>query len=409
MVTRNRAFLAGDRQAMRSNWAHVYVTLARQARGPELKGDSLGLKRAVAFADTALTFDSLYVPAMLEAAQVAMAERRWSDADSWLARAARTDPGHSPTLSVRADLLAARARAEAQPVPTSQMIDLYRQALAIEPDLAERTRLNTTLREIYRDQAMFPEAIALAAEQVAAAAPSTYLRDQRDEASVFIATLRARTGGASAELRFFRELLSRKPQQFRFRAIAAGMLIDGQNAAEALSVLDEGDRILRASGQPRADYIILRAAALADIGRLPAADSVIAMLTPAVRESLTIADRLWLVRTNVAQHKLDSAEARLPADSMLSSPLARADVLAARGLIAAHRGDYGAAAAFYTEALAANPYELSARLGLVRALVQLGRIDEARKVVADAERLPMKLGQGWYEKIKSVVEIESGT
>jgi Flp pilus assembly protein TadD len=401
MITRNRAFLAGDKEAMRSNWAHVYVTLARQARGRSTTDSAAG-SRAIAFADTALTYDSLYVPAMLEAAQVATAQRRWSDAEMWLARAERTDTSHAPTLSVRADLVAARARAEADSLPVRQMIDLYRRALLIERDLAERARLNTTLRELYRDHGMFPDAIALAEEQAAAPAPSTYLRDQRDEALVFMAGVRARAGHARAQIPFFTEMLRRKPQQFGFRASAAATLLDAGMAAEALSVLDEGARILRAGGQPRADYIVLRAAALTNLGRFADADSAIALLTPSQRESLAIAQRLRLVRARASQQKLDSVEVWLPPDSVVRSRLDRADVLAVRAFMAAQRGGHMIASRLYGEALTLNPFDVHARLGLANALVRLRRVEEARRVVEGAERLPMKLGEEWYRELKSL-------
>ncbi|MGQ0563363.1 MAG: hypothetical protein ACT443_16005 [Gemmatimonadota bacterium] len=303
LITRNRAYLAGDRSAMRSNWAHVYTALARQLRttalrqgATELRDGEAAYGRGLALIDSALAHDDRYVPAMLEAARLAIARRQWAAAEAWLARAARTDSLHAPTLAVRAEYAGAVARERKQPAPPTEVFDLYERALALETDLAERARLNTTLRELYRDHGMPAEAIRIAEAQLAAPRPSTYLRDPQDEAAIFIAAIRSANGQAREQLEFFRELIARKPQQFRFRAQAALAMLEAGAPAEALRVIEEGNRILEAGRQKRADFVVLRAAALAELGRAVEARSVLAALSDEQRKALGEAERKWLLR-----------------------------------------------------------------------------------------------------------------
>lgn len=259
LITRNRAYLAGNRDAMKSNWAQVYVTLASRTRNQD---------SAAALVDTALAHDASYTPALLQRVAILRDQKRWADAEQVLHTTEKLAPRYGPVLKARAQLLLARAHAENREADVEQLADLYKRALAMESDLAERAELNTTLRELYRDNMMFSAAISIAIEQMdEEPAPSTYLRDQKDNAAAFIANTRARTGGARGVLEFFADLLKRKPQHFVFRAMAAGALLDAGSPADALAVLEEGEKVLRAGGQKRDDFAVLRTVALARIGR----------------------------------------------------------------------------------------------------------------------------------------------
>ncbi|HEY4652630.1 MAG TPA: tetratricopeptide repeat protein, partial [Pontibacter sp.] len=64
LVKRQRAYLAGDKKAMASNWAEVYLNLSERA----LAGRNY--EQAAALLDTALTWDARYQPALLAYASV---------------------------------------------------------------------------------------------------------------------------------------------------------------------------------------------------------------------------------------------------------------------------------------------------------------------------------------------------
>ncbi len=398
LITENRAYLAGDRNAMKKNWAQVYTTLARQARMAAGRSrDSLAWQRPQALLDTAFAFDAAYAPALLERAALHRAQRRWSEAEAALDEAARVAPGYAPIFTARAELLRDRVEGENSD-NVLRRIALYQRALALETDLSERANLNRTLRELYYDYADYPRAIAIAqAYADSAPAPSTYLRDRKDEAAAFAAALRSQLG--YPEMRFFDELVARKPQNFAHRAQAVRVYWELGDDATVTRLLDESERILRAGNAVPVSYRILRAAYSAPT---PATTAFIDTMLDRGAAGLTHDDRVRVLRVALHDGKTQAALKLIPADSIALTPRQRADFLYLRGVAAALAQQNDAAAPLFSEVLALNPYHVGARQTLVRVLRDTGKLKEAWRVGRD-DVAQLRFGELYHQEIRNLL------
>lgn len=406
LITRQKAALKGDRDALASNWAQVYTRLAeltKRGETPRARRVDWNVRQWLArvYLDSALVRDPQYLPAFLSYAALHRDGGRYRNAEQWLDRAAAIDSTYAPIYSARAELVAARGRAMQQPEEEvlEQQVALYEKAIALETDLAERAELNRTLRNLYLEHGRVPDAIRTA-EAYLADAPtlSTYLRDRRDEAAAFAAELRARIGYAGETLEFFADLVARKPQHYGHRFQYAEALASVGRPAEALRVLEEGQRILRAGGRPRIDYMIAIAEAHLALGDTTAAEAAVAPLRlgtvqPGGNERLR-----WL-RLLASLGETARANAGLAEVPEGNTPAERAEVAFTRGWIMARRGAVFGAERAYREALEANPYHRDARTALVLLLARSGRDDAARAVLAEADALAVPLGPDFQREI----------
>ena len=393
LVEKQRAFLGGDPFAFRSNWAQVFVNLSEEARREAGVEPAERERVAVALLDTAMVWDAAYLPALLSRAALARDAGRFDEAGSWLDRAEALDPRYAPVYAARADLVGAREAPQA----LERRADLLRQALGLETDLAIRAELNEALRGLYLSYARLPEAIAVA-EEYAADAPtvSTYLRDRRDEAAAFARELRASAGYAGETLDFFRALVGQKPQNYPLRAQFADALVAAGRLDEAAATLEEAQRILQAAGSASAAF----AGRLAEI-RLQQGDTAAARA--ALEPVLEGGERgdLRVVRTLIATGQSTEGNRRLGESPEPATAFDRAELAFTRAWISAWRGDPAEAERLYGEALLANPYHRAARVRLAGLLRAAGREEEALRLIAAGDALPLPLGPDFRRELEA--------
>ncbi len=392
LVSRQRAYLAGDRWALRSNWAQVYVNLSERARRDErMSADARSLQAAMLL-DSALVHDGAYVPAMLSYAALERDRQRFADAEQWLARAQALEPVYAPVFMARADLVGARSRAEGwEAMALGERTALLERALAVENDLAERAQISQALRELYRGHGRVADAIRIA-EEYAATAPamSTYLRDRRDAAATYAQSLRARAGYSEQTLEFFREMAAQRPQNYSLRAQQIDALVGAGRLDEADATASEVLRLLSAGGTTGAE-IAARAAEIRLLrGDTAGARAAVEPLLAGAGQQA--AGDLRLVRVLQALGQTTEAHRRLDLLPPGESPAARAEHIFTRGWIAEWRGDAASAERLYREALLLDPYARDAREALGRMLRASGRSADARGLIAAGGSLPLPLG-----------------
>ncbi len=398
LVTRQQAYLEGDRNALSSNWAEVYIELSelsRNGRTPRSQRTGWAGRQWLGrmYLDSALVHAPDYLPALLSYAELHREAGQYPVAERWLNRAQAVDSTYAPVYRERAKFIGARARGWELDLDRAfeQQVELYRKAISLETDLAERASLNRDLRELYLAHARIPDAIRTAESYVAEAPTiSTYLRDRRDEAAAFVNMLRARIGYSGEAVEFLADLVRRKPQHYEHRLQYAEALAAAGRDEEAIATLREGLRILSAAGRPRADYMVTIAELEIARGNADAAWAAIGPIYDGTMEAgsanLPYARVLAsLGETRRAQSVLNDARSG-------RNRVERAERAFADGWVAARRGAIYGAENAYREALEANPYHLRARLELARLLVRAGRDDAARTVVTEADGLPLPLG-----------------
>lgn len=252
LVKKQRAYLAGDKNAMADNWAQVYLNLSGGRYG--------GLNaKAAAYLDTSLMYDSKYLPTYLAYARLKSAEKDFDGALGWLKKAEAINPKYAPVYVARADLLQAMYNSfQTNPkvagdknlasTTLSQQIAYLTRAYDLEDDYQERAAINSQLRDVYRRNGLIADAIAVAENYAKnGATVSTYLRDQHDDAVAYVASLRSELGYPES-IAILQHLVEQKPQNYNYRALYADALATNKQYHKAIETLQQAQRILKAGG-----------------------------------------------------------------------------------------------------------------------------------------------------------------
>ncbi|RIJ42816.1 tetratricopeptide repeat protein [Pontibacter oryzae] len=383
LVTRQRAYLAGDKQAMASNWAQVYLNLAERAlRQQEPDKASLYL-------DSALAWDNKYQPALLAYVRVKRQQQDYKAARTWLERAQSINPDYAPVYVAEAGLLEAMKRTKKLNAHDAlmQQIALYKKASELEDDLLMQARTNEHFREFFVDYGMVPEAMAVAEAYVANAPTiSTYLRDRRDEALAYANWLKGTTRPSEEAVQELARLVALKPQQYTLRRQYAEVLASQGNYQKAYDALEQGQRILQASGAPRADYMVRMAAYQLQLGQK---DQAAILAKPLLDGSINLpALERYLLIPVLAQlgheKQAKSILAKLPKPETV---VQQAQNLTAKAQWLDARGKLNSAIQAYKNSLLLYPYQRAVRQRLVELLQKKKRTREADDVKLAGEQL----------------------
>lgn len=379
LVKKEKAYLAGDQQAMASNWSQVYVNLSARVKQKDPQ-------RAIAYLDTALHFDPKYLPAYLDQAQLRIEKYDFQEAEKWIKKAEVIDQRYAPVYTAYSTVQAARFAAGEldQKTAVKEQTAYLKKSFELEDDYAERARINTMLREMYKDHGMIAEAIESADEYGRTGASiSTYLRDERDEAIAFAALLKSLLGYIEP-LAVLKKFVEQKPQNFEYRNMYADALSDNKQYEEAIQTLKAAQRILAASGNSRSDYRLRIAEFYTAMGKT---DSAAQYLQPFLKEQIQLKelDKLRYVRLLSISGDKERAEQTFKTVSLKGTPFYLSEYHYTHGILLASSGQSGRSMSEFEKAIEANPYFINSYTELVRAYTAAGQ--EAK---ANALREKMK-------------------
>ncbi|WP_342328206.1 tetratricopeptide repeat protein [Pedobacter sp. FW305-3-2-15-E-R2A2] len=386
LVKKERAYLAGDQQAMASNWSEVYLNLSTKVkqRNPVL---------AAAYIDTALVYDQKYLPAYLDYAQLRIEQKDFKGAEEWVKKAEQIDPKYAPIYSAYAGLVAAKFAANEtdQKTAVEEQAVYLKKSFQLEDDYQELARVNMQLREMYKRNGMIPEAIATAQEYgKSGATVSTYLRDRRDDALAYAAVLQSGLGYKEPVL-VLKELVEQKPQNFEYRNMYADALAVNKQYDAAIQTLKEAQRILAASGNARADYNLRIAAFYAAQGNKTDAEEYLQPFltgkTP-VRDG----DKLRYVTLLAATGHQQEGESVFKEISAKGEPFYMADYFYTKGRLMAAGGQKAEAIAAYEQAISLNSYLFLAYAELIPAYIAGGQQAKADALKTSLSGLKIKSG-----------------
>jgi tetratricopeptide (TPR) repeat protein len=386
LVKKERAYLAGDQQAMASNWSEVYLNLSTKVkqRNPVL---------AAAYIDTALVYDQKYLPAYLDYAQLRIEQKDFKGAEEWVKKAEQIDPKYAPIYSAYAGLVAAKFAANEtdQKTAVEEQAVYLKKSFQLEDDYQELARVNMQLREMYKRNGMIPEAIATAQEYgKSGATVSTYLRDRRDDALAYAAVLQSGLGYKEPVL-VLKELVEQKPQNFEYRNMYADALAVNKQYDAAIQTLKEAQRILAASGNARADYNLRIAAFYAAQGNKTDAEEYLQPFltgkTP-VRDG----DKLRYVTLLAATGHQQEGESVFKEISAKGEPFYMADYFYTKGRLMAAGGQKAEAITAYEQAISLNSYLFLAYAELIPAYIAGGQQAKADALKTSLSGLKIKSG-----------------
>jgi Putative Zn-dependent protease, contains TPR repeats len=378
LTAKEAAYLAGDESAMASNWAQVYLNLSNRAQRTDAD-------LAQRYLDTALVYDSRYLPALLGYARLKLAAGDFAGAKRYVQEVVELDSGYAPAYVVQAEI-AGKEQGDSEAAIREQAM-FYDKAVAKETDFQIKAQNAIQLRTFYHRNGLIAEAVRAADEYVTIGAEvSTYLRDRKDDARAYAATERALLGNPEplAELT---QLVAKRPQNYNLRGNYADALIANGRYTEAVSTLLEAQRILEASSSGRPDFELRIAEAYAmqpDKG-----DSLNVYIGKLLANGIDT-DRLdeqhnqRLVRLLSKVGKGEEAEAllqKLPRDG---DRFYRSSRALSEALLAVRSGRAQEAVALFEESIRLNPHQVQAYQELKTLYsgdqVKINRLDEAMEL-----------------------------
>ncbi|MXV14991.1 tetratricopeptide repeat protein [Hufsiella ginkgonis] len=374
LVKKERAYLAGDKQAMASNWAQVYVNLAGRTRRNPVETKKL--------LDTALTYDAKYLPAYLAFARLEQDQKSFAAAESWLKKAEAINGNYAPIYSALASLSGARLRNG--DIDTDKSLEeqaaYLKKALKLEDDYQERAGISEDLRELYRTNGMMAEAIAVAEAYIKTAPViSTYLRDVKEDAVAYVASLKSSLGYPE-QVGVLKKLVEQRPQNYDFRNQYADALANAGRYNEAIGTLKEAQRILQSAGNSRPGFALRMAECYFALGKK---DSVQQYLPANFNDRfLPNDDRLRYVRLLIGMGKTENASQLFVTLPESGGKLYNADYVFTEGKFEEATGNIGAAIGKYEDTIRLNPGHQEAYNLLLQyysKLEQAGKIAELKK------------------------------
>ncbi|MEZ4825328.1 MAG: tetratricopeptide repeat protein [Bacteroidia bacterium] len=399
LVRKHRAYLAGDFTAMAGNWAQVYLTLSDYAAR---EGKT---REAMQYLDSALVWDSLYLPVYLAYADIYANISRFDEASNWVRKAIAFNPGYGPAYQKAAQIENMRFIQGQTSLSTAirEQTHQYHKAEEVEDDWSVRADLNESSRDFYYSYALLAEAME-AAESYAAGAPvvSTYLRDRKDEALAFVREIRGQMGYEEESVDFFEELISRKPQNYQHREQFARVLLANGKYKRALAVLGESQTILEAAGNPSSLFAGLMAMAYLGLQDTMKAKSV---LSPVFDGGMKLrGDRQMWIRLDIALGKSSQARETLAKMEPPRLPYPKAEYEFTLGLLEESSLKPESAIAAYTRAVEANPYHFEARMRLLELLHKKGDTKQLKKIATKGTVLPIPPGTPYMTKLEKYLE-----
>jgi Flp pilus assembly protein TadD len=389
LVKKERAYLAGDKQAMASNWSQIYLNLSNNVKQ---RNKELGF----AYLDTALQFDQKYLPVYLAEATLNLEAKNFKAAEEWIKKAESIRPGYAPVYVAYSELRAAQQATNdiEQKTAIQEQAKFLNKAFSLEDDYQELSDINRALREMYKSNSMISEAIVSADQYVKnGAIISTYLRDQRNDAIAFSAVLRSGLGHTGS-INILKNLVDQKPQNYEFRNMYADALSENKQYDEAILTIKEAQRILAASGNSRADFNLRLGDLYHELGKKDSTDFYIKDLYKNSLRNLSVTDKLRFVRLlNSSRNPLVAEEifkAIVPkGDSFFMS-----DYYYTKGLILESQSDKPGSLESYEKSVNHNSYNFKALRKLIIFYEAEGNGIKADELKSRIENLNSKVSEG---------------
>lgn len=382
LIQKQKAFLQGDTAVLNSNWAQTYLSLAQRSRGDK--------KRV--YLDKALVYDAAYLPALLAYAEFYAQKGQWKKAKVFLEKAKRIQSEYAPIYATYASFWHQKARQKKLNYTKAfqKQTPLFEKALRLEKDLAVRAQMNRTFRARALAYGQLAKAIQVGEEYLEnAPVISTYLRDRKEQAQVFVKSLKSTIGYSRAQFSFFEHLVAQNPQNFSYRISYADVLLQVQNWNKALAVLQKGQRMLVAAHQQRPDYLLRLAKVFVHLKKEEAAKRYLAKLK---KSKLSANQALLLTRIYLSLNNLMKAKSVFPADKENMLPFVQADWWFVKAKLIQEGRTPEKIIQYCENTLQMNPYHFEARQLLIVTLRQVGQLKKADQWLQKTEALPLGFG-----------------
>lgn len=386
LLQKQQAYLDGETELFDDNWAQTYVSLA----GRSGWGGGPDIEQAAEYLETALSYSSDYLPALLEYADLHAEQGDFEAAADKITQAKEVDENYAPIYVTEANLMhqeALQGEITFQESIESQQA-LFEKVDSLETDLAERASVNRLFRSRLEEYGHVKEAMDVANEYAEnGPTVSTYLRDRKEEAEAYADFLQSKLGFSEEVIEPFQELVGQNPQNFEYRRMYADVLYNAGDYEEALRVLEEGQRILESANNERADYTLRIARLMFD----NSPEEALSMLSDLDEDELSSEDQVLLAELYIEAGETEEALSVIEAMDEPVTPIEKANRQYIEGKLAISSGEDESAIEHYQSALSENPYHLSARQELTELYEIQDNESAAEELSEEAEQLGINL------------------
>jgi lipopolysaccharide biosynthesis regulator YciM len=350
LIQNERRYLKGEKEAMASNWAQVYINLSKgQRNDPVLAAHLL---------DTALLYDRRYQPAWLAYADLQLRQNDTEGALRSIQTAEQIDNRYAPTYQAYAEWV---KKTEPDPAAAlEKQVEWLKKALTLEGDWQTKAGMAVNLRQLYTEHAKIKEAMAEMEAYIREGSEiSTYLRDRKDDARMFVAYHQALAGDPKP-LETMDRLVKLKPQNYNFSMNYADALAAHGDYTRAITLMQQVQRIFQSNRNRRPDFDLRIADYYQAAGQADSAN-VYYTSCKAAAGQLNPADTQRMYRLSLRLATGDGIPAanhdiRYPEYSIAYM----ASCYFTQGLQKEKAGDKEAAILLYRKALSLDPYLLQA-------------------------------------------------
>ncbi|MEO6681292.1 MAG: tetratricopeptide repeat protein [Ginsengibacter sp.] len=371
LIANEKAYLAGNKEVMASNWAQVYLNLSNRAK-------SVNKNVAYSLLDTALQYDSKYLPVYLGYAQIKMDDGELDKAEEWLQKAMEVDAGYAPIYVAFSRLEAAKFEKDHSKYNTTlkNQIDYLKKAGELEDDFQEQANINIRLRELYKSHGMIGEALETTVDYIKNGSRiSTYLRDRIDDATAFAAVLTTDMN-IPGTMETLKELVLQKPQNYEYRNYYSDALAAGQNFRQALQTIKEAQTILSAANNARSDYSLRIAENYFAMNITDSANFYVKNLDIS---KIPARDKLRYVRLLLKLNQSTEVDIFKETPSN-GNPFYKSEYLFTQGFISESEKDVKSAVEYYQKSLELNPYNMQSNKNLKKLYLASGKQKEAKQL-----------------------------
>ena len=245
---------------------------------------------------------------------------------------------------------------------------------------------------MYKKNALIPEAIEAADDyDKNGAIVSTYLRDRKDDAKAFSASLKASLGYAES-VNILKNLVAQKPQNYEYRNLYADALAIHGDYKTAIETIRQAQRILAASGNDRADYNLRLAEFYVNTKQNDSVAYYSGLIKPKINQ-LRDVDKLRLVRLLSAQKSNEEADKLLNSVTVKSDPFLQADLDYTKAKVFENGGNLEQALLAYEQVLKNNPYQFSVYKHLIKQYQTLNKTDKVTELQNKKAALKIQPGK----------------
>ncbi|UKJ07764.1 tetratricopeptide repeat protein [Solitalea lacus] len=383
MVKKEQAAISGDSKALKSNWAQVYLNIFNNTENRKAPNTAL--------LDTALQYDSNYLPVLLAYADHHSVTGNFEASQSLLKKAETINPNYAPLYVSKAKLLESQSLNQGNSSASIQTeTALYNKALSLESDPMVKAELVNTIEQFYTRNALIADAV-FAADDFIKSVPvtSTYLRDNREEQIAYAAVTRAELGYNEA-LETLKKQVEQKAQNYELLGQYADALANNKRYDNAIATLQSAQKLLNAAGTPRPDFTLRIAEYYYQSGD---ADSATYFIEPLIKDQRSISRyQTRLIRLLANINRVGTAENLFNSLPKASDNFSRADYFYTKAKLREGKGEMIEAADEYKLAIAANPYHFKAVFDLLKYYRAMGYTKEANALFDGLMDLKIKPG-----------------